>query len=106
MIINIDKSKNNKELFSNKRRISLSNNICKLAERVINNGIKWTLQFTEAQAGARENRTAGDQVFTLNALIQNRILKGQPTYTFIDLEKAFDKIWVLGVFFNLWNRDI
>ena len=53
MIINIDKSKKNKELLSNKKRISLSNNICKLFERVINNRIKGTLQFTEAQAGAR-----------------------------------------------------
>ena len=37
MIINIDKGKNNKELLLNKRRITLSNNICKLLERVINN---------------------------------------------------------------------
>ena len=39
MIINIDKGKNNKELLSNKREISLSNNICKLLESVINNRI-------------------------------------------------------------------
>ena len=64
-------------------------------------------QFTDAQAGARENRAAVDQIFTLKAIIQNKTLKGQPTYiTLIDLEKAFDKTWVQGVFFNLWNRGI
>ena len=56
MIINIDKNKNNKELLSNKRGMSLSNNTCKLFERVINNRIKRTLQIKEAQAGEKENR--------------------------------------------------
>ena len=42
MIINIDKGKKNKELLSNKRRISLSNNICKLFERVINTELQLT----------------------------------------------------------------
>ena len=107
MIINIDKSKKNKVLSSSKRGISLSNNICKLFERVINNRIKGTLQFTEAQAGAKENRAAVGQLFTLKAKIQNRTSKGLPTYiAFIDLEKAFHKTWVQGVFFNLWNRGI
>ena len=92
---------------SNKRAISLSNNICKLFERVINNRIKGTLQFTEAQAGARENRAAVDQIFTLKAIIQKRTSEGLPTYiAFIDLEKVFDKTWVQGVIFNLWNRGI
>ena len=107
MIINIDKSKKNKELLSNKKRISLSNNICKLFERVINNRIKGTLQFTEAQVGASENRAAVDQIFTLKTIIQNRTSKGQPTYiASIDLQKAFDKTWVQGLFFNLWNKGI
>ena len=92
---------------SNKRGISLSNNICKLFERVVNNTIKGTLQFTEAQAGARENRAAVDQIFTLKAIIQKRTSEGLPTYiAFIDLENMFDKTWVQGVNFNLWNRGI
>ena len=79
MIINIDRDKKNKELSSNKRGISLSNKISKLFERVINNRIKGTLQFTEALAGARENRAAFDQIFTLKAIIHNRISAGLPT---------------------------
>ena len=43
----------------------------------------------------------------MKLIIQNRILKGQSTYiAFIDLEKAFDKTWVQGRFFNLRNRGI
>ena len=107
MIINIDKGKKNKELLSSKRGISLSNNIFQLFERVINNRIKRTLQFTEAQAGAKKNRTAVDQLFTLKAIIQNRTSKGLSTYTaFIDLENVFDKTWLKRVFFDLWNRGI
>ena len=76
-------------------------------QRVRNNRIKGILQFTEAQAGERENRSAVDQLFTLKAIIQNRTSKGLPIYiAFIDLEKVFDKTWVQGVFFNLWNRGI
>ena len=78
MILNIDKGKNHIDLLSNKRGISLSNNICKLFERVINYRIKGILKFAEAQAGARKNRAAVDQMFTLNAIIQNRTSKGQP----------------------------
>ena len=92
MIVNIHKDKEKKELLPNKRGISSSNNICKLFERVVNNRIKGTLQFKEAQAGARENTAAADQIFTLKAIIQNRTYKGLPTYiVFMDLEKALDK---------------
>ena len=107
MVINIDNGKTNKELLPIKKGISLSNKIFKLSEGVINNRIKGTLPFTEAQAGSKENRAAVDQIFTLKAIIQNRTSKGLPTYiAFIDLENAFGKTWVQGVFFNLWNRGI
>ena len=58
--INIDKGKPNKELLENKRGISLTNNICRIFEKVINNRIKSALSFTEAQAGAGEGRSSVD----------------------------------------------
>ena len=79
MIINIHKGKKKKELLLNKRGISSLNKICKLFQRVVNNRIKGTLQFKEAQSGARENRAAADQIFTLKVIIQNRTYKGLPT---------------------------
>ena len=64
--INIDKGKSDKELLENKRGISLTNNICKIFEKVINSRIKSALSFTEAQAGAREGRSSVDQLFREN----------------------------------------
>ena len=80
MVINIDNGKTNKELLPNKKGISLSNKIFKLPDRVINNRIKGTLPFTEAQAGSKENRATVDQIFSQKAIIQNRTFKGQTAY--------------------------
>ena len=97
MVINIDNGKTNKELLPIKKGISLSNKIFKLFEGVINNRIKGTLPFTEAQAGSKENRAAVDQIFTLKAIIQNRTSKGQTTcIAFIDQEKSLIVDWKLG----------
>ena len=57
---NIDKGKPIKELLENKRGISLTNNICRVLEKVTNNGIKSALSFTEVQAGAREAKSSVD----------------------------------------------
>ena len=69
---NIDKGNSDKELLENKRGISLTNNICKIFEKVINSRIKSALSFTEAQAGARERRSSVDQLFILKSVIQQR----------------------------------
>ena len=57
---NIDKGKPDKELLDNKRGISLTNNMCKIFEKLINNRIKSVLSFIEAQMGAREGRSSVD----------------------------------------------
>ena len=109
MVINIDNGKTNKELLPNKKGISLSNKIFKLPDRVINNRIKGTLPFTEAQAGSKENRAAVDQIFTQKAIIQNRTFKGQTAYIAFIGQEVFNswlKTCVQGVFLNLWNRGI
>ena len=58
MIINIDKGKNDKEPLSNKRGISLSNNISKLLERIINNStnsIMETIQRSSNRAKRKQS---------------------------------------------------
>ena len=105
--INIDKGKPDKELLENKRGISLTNNICKIFEKVINNRIKSALSFTEAQAGAREGRSSVDQLFILKSVIQQRKFQRKQTYiALIDIEKAFDYTWREGMFYNLWQRGV
>ena len=68
--INIDKGKPNKELLENKRGISLTKNICRIFEKVINNRIKSALSFTEAPAGAGEGRSSVDELFILKSVIK------------------------------------
>ena len=105
--INIDKGKPDKELLENKRGISLTNNICKIFEKVINNRIKSALSFTEAQAGAREGRSSVDQLFILKSVIQQRKFQRKQTYiALIDIEKGFDYTWREVMFYNLWQGEV
>ena len=77
---NIGKGKPDKELLDNKRGISLTNNICKIFEKGIDNRIKSVLSFTEAQAGAREGIPSVDQLFILKSLIQQKLSKKTDIY--------------------------
>ena len=104
---NIDKGKPDKELLDNNRGISLTNNICKVFEKVINNRIKSVLSFTKAQAGAREGRSSVDQLITLKSVLQQRNFQRKQTYiALIDTEKAFDYTWREEMFHNLWQRGV
>ena len=87
--------------------ISLTNNICKIFEKVINNRIKSALSFTEAQAGAREGRSSVDQLFILKSVIQQRKFQRKQTYiALIDIEKGFDYTWREVMFYNLWQGEV
>ena len=104
---NIDKGQPEKELLDNKRGISLTNNICKIFEKMINNRIKSVISFTEARAGAREERSSVDQLFILKSVIQQRNFQRKQTYVaLIDIEKAFDYTRSEGMFYNLWQRGV
>ena len=104
--INIDKGKPDKELLDNKRGISLTNNICKIFEKVMNNRIKSVLSFTEAQTGGREGRSSFDQLFILKSVIQQRKLQKKHTYVaLIDIEKAFDYTWREKECFIIYGKE-
>ena len=53
----------------NRREITLTSNIEKLFERVINNRLVKILEFSEGQAGGRKQRSTVDQLFILKSLI-------------------------------------
>ena len=105
--INIDKGNPDKELLENKRGISLTNNICKIFEKVINNRINSELSFTKAQVGAKQGRSSVDQLFILKSVIQQRKFQRKQAYiALIDIEKAFDYTWREEMFYNLWQRGV
>ena len=107
MLINVDKGKKDNEKLENKREISLCNNISMLFEKVIVNRHSKNLNFTEAQATARPQKSALNNSFTPKSTIQQRQHEGKETYVaFIDIEKAYDKVWSNAIFYLLWDRGI
>ena len=97
--INIDKGKPEKKLLENKTLISLTNNIRKKIEKVINNRIKSALSFTEPQAGARKGKSSVDQLFIPKSAIRQRKFQRKQTYiTLKDIEKSFYYTWRQGMF--------
>ena len=80
MLINIDKGKKDNEKLGNKRGMSLCNNISKLFEKIIVNRLNKRLNFTEAQAGARPQKSILNNLFTLKSIIQQRKHEAKETY--------------------------
>ena len=106
-IISLPKGNKNPHKMSNKRSISLTDTVCKVFERLILNRIAHKIPFTEAQAGARKGRSTTDQVFILKSAIRSRTARKQPTYiAFLDLHKAYDKVWRSAILENLWIAGI
>lgn len=106
-LVNLDKGKGDPQLLSNKRGISLTSNLGKLFERVINNRVKKYLKFTQAQAGGREGKSCVDHTFVLKSILNQHQQENVETYcAFIDLEKAYDKVWPSAIYNAMWERGI
>ena len=102
-----DKGHQDKRKLDNKRGISLTSNIAKLFEKIIINRLNNHLQFTEAQAGTQLRKNTLTNLLALKFVIQQRMIQNQETYVaFIDLEKAFDKIWSSAIFYPLWKSAV
>ena len=71
------------------------------------NRLNKRLNFTEAQAGARPQKSTLNNLFTIKSIIQQRKHEGKETYVvFIDIEKAHDKVWSNAIFYLLCDRGI
>ena len=99
--------KKDPEKLENKRGLTLSDVTCKVYERVLLNRITKVLPYTEAQAGARKGRCTTDQGFTLKSVLHERKATNKSTYlAFLDLHKAYDKIWKAAILTTLWQKGI
>ena len=59
----------------------------------------------DEQAGFRRNRSTADHLFTLIEIIKYR--RPKHTYcAFIDIAKAYDKVWRDGLWYKLWKAGI
>ena len=61
----------------------------------------------ESQGAFRKNRRPEDHLFTLNGVCSQRKSSKLKTYiAFLDLSKAFDRVWRDGLFYLLWKNEV
>jgi hypothetical protein len=94
-IIRIYKGKGIKGKCSNERGITLSSNMGKIFERMLDQRIKNSINITEAQAGGQRGKATSDHLLIINSLIQqNKLKHNKTTYiALLDVTKAYDKAW-------------
>ena len=93
------------------RPISLTSNIGKLCERILNSRLYWWLESSKLlshfQAGFRAKSRTEDQLFRLTQRIIDGFKRGQhTTAVFIDLQQAYDRIWRKGLLLKMQNMGI
>ena len=95
----------------NYRPISLTSNICKLLEKLVNNRLIWflekTLKLSPQQFGFRPGRSTVDPIAALTTDILNGFKERKTTTAvFFDFEKAFDTISRHTIMENLKEMGI
>ncbi|KAK7102290.1 hypothetical protein V1264_020529 [Littorina saxatilis] len=93
------------------RPISLTSCVGKLMERLINTRLTWHLEknntFSPEQAGFRQHRSTEDQVTYISQKIEDGYQDKKHTLTiWIDMEKAFDKVWKEGLKLKLQKSGV
>ena len=88
------------------RLLSMMSVVSKVFEKVLDNRIRvWgerTGVLSDLQGGFRTNRGTVDQLFILNEIVAHRRENGESTFlTFIDVSKAYDRVWRPGLWFKL-----
>ena len=96
---------------SSYRPISMTNCLVKVLDMIINTRLKWFLEseqlLASEKAGFREHQCTHDQTTYLAHEIEDGIQHKKHTLTvWIDLQKAFDKVWTDGLILKLKKSNI
>ena len=94
-IKSIFKSKGSRKEMKNRRRIFLTNIICKLFKKALKNRIKKAVKIDKHQSDGKKNVMTGDNWIILRAIIDNNRRLRRNTYILMaDAVKCFDKLWL------------
>ena len=93
------------------RPVSLTSCVGKLMERLINTRLMWHLEdkkhITPEQAAFRQDRSTEDQITYIAQAIEDAFQDKKHTLAvWIDLEKAFDKVWKEGLKLKLHHCGV
>ena len=91
---------------NNYRAISLINTLSKIIEQIITTELyDWTNDnniLPDSQSGFRHNRSTNDKLYiTTQTISQAMNRKHFASSIFLDVEKAFDKVWLNGLIYKL-----
>ena len=93
------------------RPISLTPVLCKIMERMVKKRLMWLINknnlLSPFQAGFRKNRSTLDQLVRLETDIHKGLINQEYVMVvFLDLEKAFNKLWRQGLIAKCSSLDI
>lgn len=106
-IIRLYKGKGKKGKCSNERGITLSSNLGKLFERIINHRIQRQINITNSQGGGKKGVSTADHIKKITTYIKSMRKKKKTVYiTFLDVTKAYDKAWLKAIIYALNKSGI
>ena len=93
------------------RPISLLNTLSKLLERVITNRLNsWIYEnkiLSDYQSGFRKTMSTKDHLLRLTQECQQAFNRNKSVGAlFVDIEKAFDKVWINGLIYKLYQLNL
>ena len=106
IVIPLPKPKKPLDDVSSYRPISLTSCLSKLFERIITNRIFWFVESKNLicpnQAGFRKRRCTTDHLVNLDLDIKRSFIEKQSTVAvFLDIDKAYDSVWIIGLLYKL-----